>query len=215
MMLAMGGLYIEVRTPGFGVPGIIGVTCLILFFGSHFVLGLADTIDILLVMIGLCLILLEIFVIPGFGLAGIAGMLCLMIGVYLSLVSFTIPQYTWEFESLNRVAYSFSVFVLSFFAFIYGSWKFLPLMPFYGAMVLADTQDAAAGYVGQDIEFAAASIGLRGTASTTLRPAGKGRFTTTTYDVVTRGDFIEQGTPIVIVEAVGNRYVVEAEDEEV
>ena len=75
----------------------------------------------------------------------IAGILCLLIGIYLSLVSFTIPQYTWEFDSLKSVAYSFSVFVLSFVAFIYLTWKLMPLMPFYGAMVLADTQDASAG----------------------------------------------------------------------
>ena len=44
LMLGMGGLYLEVRTPGFGLPGIVGITCLCLFFGSHFVLGMADTI---------------------------------------------------------------------------------------------------------------------------------------------------------------------------
>lgn len=214
LMLAMGGLYLEVRTPGVGLPGIIGIVCLVLFFGSHYVLGLADTIDIVLVLVGICLILIEAFVIPGFGIAGVAGILCLIVGIYLSLVSFTIPQYTWEFESLSRVAHSFSVFVLSMFAFMGLMWKLMPALPFYNSMLLADTQDASAGYVGQDLDFAAASIGLRGTASTMLRPAGKGRFGDRTYDVVTRGNFIEKGTSIVIVLADGNRYVVETEEEE-
>jgi membrane-bound serine protease (ClpP class) len=214
MTLAIGGLYLEVRTPGFGIPGIIGISCLIIFFGSHYVLHLADTIDLLLVLVGICLILLEVFVIPGFGLAGISGMICLLIGMYLSLVNFTIPQYTWEYESLKDVATSFSVFVLSFSALIAITWKFLPLMPFYGALVMEGVQDASEGYVGSDLELAAASISLRGTATTFLRPAGKGRFNDRTYDIVTRGDFIEKGSAIVIVQTDGNRFVVELDDEE-
>ena len=214
MLLGIGGLWLEIRTPGFGIPGIIGIVSLMLFFGSHFVLGMADTIDILLVVVGICLILLEVFAIPGFGLAGIGGIFCLVVGIYLSLVNFTIPQYTWEFDSLRNVAQSFSVFVLTFTALMYFSWRYMHLLPFYGAMVMEGTQEASAGYVGQDLEFAAASIGLRGTASTALRPAGKGRFNHKTYDIVTQGEFIEKGTPVVIVEAKGNRYVVELLDEE-
>lgn len=214
LMLGMGGLYLEVRTPGFGLPGIVGITCLVLLFGSHFVLGLADTIDIFLVLAGILLILAEIFIIPGFGIAGIAGMLCLIVGVYLSFVDFTIPQYSWDFARLNDVAYSFAVFVISGFAFIFGTWKLLPLVPFYNSMILSDTMAADAGYVGQDLEKAKAVLGTRGIALTPLRPVGKGRFDANKYDIVTRGEFIEKGATVEIVESDGNRYVVKPVKEE-
>ena len=42
-----------------------------------------------------------------------------------------------------------------------------------------------------------------------LRPAGRGRFEGKTYQVVTRSEFIEKGTPIQIVQVDGNRYVVD------
>src|SRR5690606_14580038 len=61
LMAGIGGIYVEVRTPGFGAPGIIGVTCLALFFGSHLVLGMADWIDLALIAAGFLLILAEIF----------------------------------------------------------------------------------------------------------------------------------------------------------
>lgn len=214
LMLGMGGLYLEVRTPGFGLPGIVGITCLALLFGSHFVLGLADTIDLFLVVAGILLILAEIFVIPGFGIAGIAGMICLVTGIYLSFVSFTFPQYSWDFDRLNDVAYSFAVFVISGFAFTAATWKLLPMTPFYGAMVLSDTMSAGAGYVGQDLAKAESVLGQVGTTLTPLRPVGKGRFGNEKFDIVTRGEFIESGVSVEILESDGNRYVVRAATEE-
>ena len=213
LMLGMGGLYLEVRTPGFGLPGIVGITCLCLFFGSHFVLGMAETIDILLVVAGVVLILIEIFIIPGFGIAGVSGTVFLLLGIYLSLVNFTIPQYSWDFARLNEVAYSFAVFVVSLTAFIALTWKLMPMMPFYGAMVLADTMSADAGYIAQDMDEARAVIGRSGRSVSPLRPTGKGSFDGKKYNVVTRGDFIEKDSAIRIVETQGNRYVVVAVDE--
>ncbi|MDV7399292.1 hypothetical protein RZS08_48220, partial [Arthrospira platensis SPKY1] len=35
------GIYIEVRTPGFGVPGLLGIVSLAIFFWGHHIAGLA------------------------------------------------------------------------------------------------------------------------------------------------------------------------------
>ena len=77
MSLGMLGLFMEIKSPGFGVPGVLGLTCLSLFFGSHLLVGLADTTEILILFAGILLILLEILVIPGFGISGISG-ICLI-----------------------------------------------------------------------------------------------------------------------------------------
>ena len=55
----------------------------------------------------------------------------------------------------------------------------------------------------------AAAVGLDGVAISMLRPAGRGRFGEVSYQVVSRGEYIPPGTPIMIVQVDGNRYVVE------
>lgn len=206
LMLAMGGLYLEVKTPGFGAPGIIGGVCLVLLFGSHYVLGLTDVIDIVLVLTGVILLLLEVFVFPGFGIAGAAGIVCLVAGTYLSLVDVVIPEFSWQFVDAGNALYSLAVALVTFVIFVFATWMILPRTPFYSAIVLSKSQQVADGYV---VRRDANKLGLEGTATSMLRPAGRGRFGDETLDVVSRGDFIDNGTRIVIIEVQGNRYVVD------
>ena len=214
LMLALGGLYFEVKTPGFGIPGIIGITCLVLLFGSHYVLGLAEVLDLLLVLAGVTLIAFEVFVIPGFGLAGIAGFACLTAGLYLTLTNVTIPQYTWDYDRLGEVAWTMIIGLISFFVFLVVTVRVFPQTPLYRAVVLGTSQDVARGFTAQTAEIAESAIGLVGTTTSMLRPAGKGRFEGKLYDIVSRGDFLEKGEAVRIVRAEGNRYVVEAVDVE-
>ncbi|MBI4557836.1 MAG: hypothetical protein HY706_09645 [Candidatus Hydrogenedentes bacterium] len=215
LMLGVGGLYWEMKTPGFGFPGILGISCLALFFGAHLIIGLADWIDILLVVTGIALILLEIFVFPGFGLPGAAGILCVLVGIYLSLTKVPIPQYTWEFERLKNAGISGGIAIISLLVFIYILWKVLPKTSVYGHVVLQTAEGVEHGFVVQTAADRERAIGLKGTATSILRPAGRGRFGNQTYDVVSRGEFIEIGSPIVIVEVEGNRYVVDKLEEKV
>lgn len=209
LMLGLGGLYLEVRTPGFGIPGIIGITSLFLLFGAHYILGLAEWGDILLIVIGVGLILVEIFVLPGFGIAGVGGMICVLVGLYLSMTNFTIPQYTWEYERLADVAWSFTVALVLTILMAVFTWKFLPRFSLFdSAFVLGQSQQVDAGFVVQTIQDES-NVGLEGVAASLLRPAGKGRFGTRTLQVVSRGQYIVEGTPIRIIRVEGNRYVVD------
>ncbi len=213
LMLGMGGLYFEVKTPGFGIPGLIGVTCLALLFGSHFVLGLTDTIDIVLIASGVILLLVELFILPGFGIAGIAGFACILIGTYLALVDAPIPQYSWDYDRLGDVTYSLAVALGTFFIFVAATWRFLPRTPLYGRLVMAGTQQAEEGYVAQTTEDVEAALGLRGTTISMLRPTGSGRFEGKKLRIVSRGEYIGKDVPVEIVEVEGNRYVVERRED--
>ncbi len=208
LMLGVGGLYIEIRTPGVGLPGIIGAVCLAIFFGSYLVIGLADWVDILLVVVGIALIAAEVFLIPGFGVAGVAGGVCLVAGLYLSLTRVPIPQYAWDFDRLEDAGQTLFTAAVTFAALTLVSWKILPKTPFARWLVLSNAQLATAGYVVQTEAQTTAAMGLRGVSASMLRPAGRGRFGLRRYNVVTRGEFIEKGRPIEIIEAEGNRYVV-------
>ncbi|MCK4983591.1 MAG: hypothetical protein KAS17_11740, partial [Victivallaceae bacterium] len=69
ILIALGlvGIYVEIKTPGFGVPGILGVTALTLFFLGHMGSGASEWGPIVIFFVGMLLLALEIFVIPGFG----------------------------------------------------------------------------------------------------------------------------------------------------
>jgi membrane-bound serine protease (ClpP class) len=214
LMMGLGGLYVEIRTPGLGLPGILGLICLALFFGSNAVLGLAGWVDLALVAVGLSLILVEVLVLPGFGFAGIGGIVCLVTGLYLSLTRIPIPQYEWDYQRINDAATTLGVGISTFALFVIVSFFVLPRTPMFRWLTLANAQDVDAGYIVQTEAEERAGVGLRGVATSVLRPAGRGRFDGVTMDIVTRGEYIERGRPVRIIEVEGNRYVVEEVKEE-
>ena len=73
MMMIVGGIFVEIRTPGIGLPLLTAVAGALLYFAPAYIGHLAEYWEILLFVVGLVLIALEIFVIPGFGVAGISG----------------------------------------------------------------------------------------------------------------------------------------------
>lgn len=217
LLIGLAGLYMEFQTPGFGFAGILGLVALALFFGPRAVLGLADWIDIGLLIIGLLLLAAEIFVLPGFGIAGVAGMACILAGIIMSftLDGFTIPQYEWDFARLADAGKALSIAVIAFAVFAAVMWQLLPRTPLRSFMVLGDSQDAAAGYVVQDEVEEAGLIGQRGVAISMLRPAGRVRIGEKTYHVVSRAEFLGPGTAVIVTQVEGNRLVVEPVKEDV
>lgn len=211
LMVGLGGLYLEIKTPGIGLPGIIGAIALTIFLGSRTVVGLADWLDILLIVVGFSLILVELFAFPGFGIIGGLGLLSLVSGMILTFTwnDFFIPQMPWQVDRLKDAGQAMSIALVLFIVFVAATWKILPRTPLYGAFVLADTQLANDGYTVQLESDAQSYVGLSGTATSILRPAGRGRFDNKTLSVVSRGEFIEKGSPVVIVGVDGNRYIVD------
>ena len=214
LLCGIGGIYVEFRTPGLGWPGIIGAVCLTLFFGSRLIIGIADWLDLLLVVVGLSLLAAEIFVIPGFGIAGISGIVCLVAGIYMSLTRVPIPQYTWDFMRLRDAGLTLILAAITFSLFLALTWKVFPRTRLARGLILAHEQAAASGYTVQTTADSQSSLGLRGKSVTMLRPAGRGRFGNKTYDVMTRGEFIDTGASIEIIQVEGNRYVVREIEEQ-
>ena len=208
LMAAIGGIYVEIKTPGFGLPGAVGVVCLALLLGSHYVIGLANVLDIVLVVSGVLLVIAEIFVLPGFGVAGAAGILCILAGLYLTLVDFTVPEYSWQFDRLGEVAYSVGLSATLFVLLVIATWRLLPRTSVYHRMVLSDVQLAEEGYTVQSAWEGEDLVGMRGTALSMLRPAGRARFGEKTFQVVTSGDFVPVGTEVEVIRVDGNRVVV-------
>jgi membrane-bound serine protease (ClpP class) len=202
MTIGMLGIIVELRTPGLGVPGALGITSLALFFWGHWLVRLAGWEELLLMAAGLILLALELFVIPGFGVAGIFGIVALGGGLTLSLIG---AGATWDLvlDALGRVALS-GLLALGGFAVLV---RFLPRLPF-GQRLVLDTALGALTGAAPDAPDDRRWLGKQGTTGSPLRPAGVADFEGERVDVVSRGEYIEAGEPIEVVHVEGNRIVV-------
>ncbi|MEE8540576.1 MAG: NfeD family protein [Desulfobacterales bacterium] len=209
LMIGLAALYMEIKAPGFGVPGIIGITCLALVFLNQYIVGLADYTELLLLVLGIVLLGFELFVIPGFGIAGIAGLLFIAAGAILALQDFVIPDpsFPWQAELLvkNIVQVLGAFFMAIILAFLFLRY-ILPRLSLVVQGPYLDTtlKDSHA----DSVEARGANVGDLGIAMTSLRPSGKVKIKTEIFDVITESEFMQKGTPVKISEIKGNRIIV-------
>ena len=202
MTIGILGILVEIRVPGFGVPGAVGLISLALFFWGHGLVRLAGLEELLLVGLGLILVGLEIFFVPGFGITGILGIVALLGGLGLSLVG---AGATWDsmLTALGQVALSILVAIIAALFLL----RYFPRLPFGKRLVLEKKLPAEEGYASSPEEDRR-WLGKRGTTASDLRPAGIAHFNGERVDVVSEGDFIEAGQPIEVIRVEGNRIVV-------
>jgi membrane-bound serine protease (ClpP class) len=202
MTIGILGIIVEIRTPGFGVPGAFGAASLALFFWGHWLVRLAGWEELLLVGAGLLLLAVELFVTPGFGVTGVFGLVALIGGLGLSLVG---AGATWEvvLTAVGQVAVS----LLLAIAASLGLLRVLPRLPFGRRLVLETELTAREGFASAP-ETDRAWLGKRGTAASPLRPAGIADIEGERVDVVSDGEFVDAGEPITVVRVDGNRIVV-------
>jgi membrane-bound serine protease (ClpP class) len=208
MSVGVLGILIELYQPGFGLPGAVGITCLVIFFAGHMVVDLAGWEEVLIFIVGASLLAVEIFVTPGFGVLGAAGVLAILVSLVLSInaMPLDVSLSTGALGSaVIRVFLSLGIAVLLFFV----AFAYLPRTRIGGKLVLdaAIKATSSGGREGETIKQVVAS-GQSGVAESFLRPAGIGRFGDARVDVMTEGDFVERGEQIVIVRVTGNRVIV-------
>jgi membrane-bound serine protease (ClpP class) len=215
LVIILLGAYVEFHTPGVGVPGLVALIALGIFVGAPYVTGLANVWEVALVLIGFALLAVEIFVIPGFGIAGLAGIVCIIVGLLATFIP-TDPGRPFPFfwpelqPGLDGLKKGVIVLASGALAAVVAMILFSRIMPhmswLHGAIPLnpalagpSDTVDAYRGY---------ARVGDVGRVSSTLRPSGKARFGDQLVDVVTRGEFVDPGGEVEVIERAGNRVVV-------
>jgi len=209
MMIGLAALYIEIKSPGFGLPGLIGIGCLGLVFFGQYLVGMADYSELLLLIAGVLLLGVEVFVLPGFGIAGVAGILFITAGMILALQDFVLPspELPWQAELLTRniaqvLGAGVAAFVISMLFFRY-------LLPRMGTLIEGPYLSATLKSAHADSKEAElARIGDSGMALTFLRPAGKVEIRGERLDAVSEAEFIEKGTPVIVSGIEGNRIIV-------
>lgn len=199
ILIIIGGLWFELQTPGVGFPLAAAVTALILYLVPYYLNGLAENWEVLALFAGISLIMVELFVIPGFGIAGISGIV-LTVGS-LVLIMLNNDVFDFEFVPPTELMYAVAATLGGILGGI--------LLLFIGGVKLADTrvfkrialtttQETTQGFV---VKPAPEPLkGKRGVAYTVLRPAGKVMIDEKIYDAYTRGEYIEKGDTIEVLD---------------
>lgn len=195
ILLSIGslGLILELYSPGFGLPGIAGLSSLLLFFYGHYIAGLAGYESLILLILGIILIVVELFV-PG-GILGFLGLGSILMSIILAgenVVFMTISLFI-----AITVAITAMVILVKFFG------KKNRLI---GKIVLRDSTSSDQGYVSNlsrtDL------LNKEGITLTPLRPSGTIIIGNERIDAVTEGGFIDANAKVIVVKVEGVRVVV-------
>jgi membrane-bound serine protease (ClpP class) len=215
LVVGLTCLYIEFQMPGFGVAGLLAAVCFVLFFWARFLSETANSLELVMFLLGVIFLAIELFVLPGFGVTGVAGICLMLASLVLASQTFVIPS--TETETLELAGNLAQIFgsMIAFFALAVVLAKFFPHIPVFGRMMLPPPGEADDGVdrplFEEEAEFAeSALVGAVGIAASPLRPAGRMKLDDRYYDVLTLGEFIESGSAIEVIEALPSRIVVRA-----
>ncbi|MDR3334770.1 MAG: nodulation protein NfeD [Treponema sp.] len=207
IILGLVMLFLEINTPGFGIPGTVAVICFLVVFGSGALLGRVGSLELILFLGGIGLLAVELFVIPGFGVMGIAGIIFIGLSLVLAMQDFVVPRFDWEWKLLGR---NVQVVCIGILVAITG----IAVIALLGPRIrLFDRLTLKTKITGPDPEYTpegdyAGLVGKTGTATSTLRPAGKALIEGQLYSVEADNLFIEPGRAVQVIQVWGNRILV-------
>jgi membrane-bound serine protease (ClpP class) len=203
LVIGIGGLLIEIFTPGFGVFGGLGLVALVLLATGAFVATPAGPLDIILIVAGVLLLAAEVLVIPGFGVAGVLGIAAVIVAIVRIFQgsAATVLGYSALFGGV-LVAALLWVLPHSRIAAAFRLTARITNPPSPSTMGPPGSADRA--YL----------AGRQGIAVSDLRPAGVARFDTERIDVVSEGDYIPVGSRLTVLHVEGMRVTVRAVEPE-
>lgn len=215
----MIGFYVEFNTPGFGLPGLVGLTCLLLIILSSFSIQATHWLEVIILVIGIILVAAEIFIFPGFGIPGVLGVLLTVAGLFLMMLpnisktNFTLDpdQMSASLEVfLARLGWLCATFLLGMGVIYILAKYFMPKFSRFNRLILTGgEQESSQGYVAGSLLRNLPAIGSKGIVTAPLRPSGKVIIDDTLYDAVSNGNFIAGGTSIEILRYEGSRMIVD------
>ncbi|MDE6395323.1 MAG: nodulation protein NfeD, partial [Duncaniella sp.] len=171
IMIIIGGIYMEIHTPGVGFPAAAAIIAAGLYFLPIYITGIAGSWIILLFVAGFILIVLELFVVPGFGLTGISGITCICLALLFGLIE----HYSFSIVHVSSASlwWSLGTFFAGVVLAIVAIWY---LTSSHGPKWVRRHTDLTTelrnddGFIGVDMG-PARYVGCEGTAVTDMRPA--------------------------------------------
>ena len=199
ILIIIGGIYFELQTPGVGFPIFAAGVALILYLVPYYLNGLAENWEIIALFVGLALIGVEIFVLPGFGVAGIAGISLTVISLILIMINN--DAFDFKFVPANDLLYAVAATfggMLGGIILLFAAGARLSSSKFFKRIALTETQEREQGFT---VKASNESLkGKQGIAHTVLRPGGKVMIDGQLYDAFTRGEFLEKGDTIEVLD---------------
>jgi membrane-bound serine protease (ClpP class) len=211
LIIGVVGIYIEFKTPGFGLPGIVGIAAFAVYFLGGYVAGLSGMEWLLVFILGLALVAIELFVFPGTIALGMIGVVLMLASIIMALVDMypgmpavpTLPALRLPLETLviAFLGSAIGVAILS---------RILPRTPMYRTLV----SHTASGMVSElaVTEHRTSVQGQVGVAISNLRPGGKAQFGDQVLDVISQGDMVAKGRKVKIIGHSGREAVVAVVD---
>lgn len=197
LLILLGGIYFELQSPGIGFPLAASAIAAILYFAPQYLEGFAANWEIFLFILGVGLLLLEIFVIPGFGVAGISGIAAIMISLALALVK-NIDGFDFSFVPATELASAFlmvsGIMVFGVVLLLFGS-KNLSQTSVFKRLALSSEQTKEQGYV-ISASSEKVNLGKEGIVIADLRPAGKIEIDEEQFDAQSDGEYLSVGTKV-------------------
>ena len=186
--------YLEFKTPGFGLFGVLCGICAFLFLFGHYIAGLSGYENALLLLLGISLLITEFFLFPGTFIPGLLGLALILFAALNTMIDRyptdpalpTLPQL--HFPAINLALGFFGGLTAILLAA-----RYLPETILFRPFRLSATSPSSSLPIDSSIR-----PGLKGKALTDLRPSGSAEFHGQSFDVLAEGHFIAQGTPIKI-----------------
>ena len=208
LIIGMVGLYIEFKTPGFGLPGIVGLVAFALYFFGGYAAAISAPVWAVGFVGGLILVALELFVFQGSMIAGVGGAVLMLVAIVMGMVDMypgtprlpTLPQLQLPLRNLG-IALVGTVIAAAILS------RFLPKTSLFQKLV-SQTASGVSSVAAQEAQQEA-RIGQTGVAISQLYPGGKAQFGDQILDVITQGEMVERGRPVKIIGHTGPDAVVE------
>ncbi|MEI7801310.1 MAG: NfeD family protein [Bacteroidota bacterium] len=208
LMLIIAGIYFEFQHPGLGVPLFAGLAAAVLYFAPLYMDGLAANWEILIFVIGIVLLIAEIFFIPGFGVTGALGIIFIVTSLTLSLIANDFFDFT--FSGTHNLLFALlritSIMIITIVVSVFLGKRFFQ-SKMSRQVVLTSTLEDAKSF-SESVNDLNALIGQKGIAMTNLRPAGSVLINESRYDSISDGDFILLNDEVKVMEIRGNYLVV-------
>ena len=175
MMMIIGGIFVQIRTPGIGLPLVTAIIGALLYFAPGYLGHLVSYWEILLFVAGLILIGIEIFVLPGFGVAGITGIVAVVLSLAFAMVD-NIELFNWDGTlNLQPIIQPLGIVISSAAAAVFGSvWlvKKQYATRSFDHIALRQEMKAEDGFTGV-VSGLDSLVGETVTVFTDMRPGGK------------------------------------------
>ncbi len=212
VIIGLAAVYIEITSPGFGIPGTVAIIVFSILFASNAMLGNVGSLEILLFLAGVALLAVEIFIIPGFGAAGISGIVLIAVGLVLAGQDFVLPEVDWQYDLFKQNIINVGIGTLGSIILVGVIFLLFPRIGVFNRLVLKTEETPASGFTVQKENTDSVLIGKTGTAATNLRPAGKADINGELITVESSGEYIEKGTVVTITGVNGNRIIASKAD---